>query len=134
MQKDTRLDRIVDKVVITDTCWLWPTKPNSKGYCYTLEDGRQLRAHRYVYEALVGPIPDGLVLDHLCFVTTCVNPDHLEPVTARENALRARHWPNAEKTHCAHGHPYDEANTFVWKRNGWRACKTCHRERRRAKP
>jgi hypothetical protein len=91
--------------------------------------------HRVAYELLVGPIPEGLELDHLCRNTRCVNPEHLEPVTGRENLMRAvSSWAakNAAKTHCPQGHPYDEENTKV-KRDGGRACRACGREFMRRK-
>lgn len=66
-------------------CWLWAGTVKSHGYG---QAGRSARAHRYVYEQLVGPIPDGMVLDHLCCRKTCVNPEHLEAVSQRENVLR----------------------------------------------
>lgn len=77
-------------------------------------------AHRYAYELLKGKIPDGLQLDHLCLNKACVNPDHLEPVTAQVNIARA----DALITHCPHGHPYSPENTYVY--NGHRFCKQCH--------
>lgn len=87
---------------------------------------RKLRAHRAAYEMAYGPIPDGLVIDHLCRNTTCCNPAHMEAVPHRENTMRgngpaAR---NAKKTRCPKGHPYDEPNTYVAP-NGDRYCRTC---------
>lgn len=73
-------------------CWLWlgPQYPNGYGWVSTMRDGRKRSqvAHRFVYKALIGPIPDGLVLDHLCRVPLCCNPDHLEPVTSAVNSQR----------------------------------------------
>jgi hypothetical protein len=111
-------------------CWIWRGWKNPEGYGSTTVARRTRLAHRAMYELLVGPIPEGLQIDHLCRTRDCVNPDHLEPVTARENTLRsnAPTAKNARKTHCPKGHPYDEANTYVWKRKGntHRRCKACH--------
>lgn len=68
-------------------CWLWQWGQNRQGYGKLHRDGQQL-AHRWYYIQLRGPIPEGLVIDHLCLNKGCVNPDHMEPVTAAENALR----------------------------------------------
>lgn len=117
-------------------CWIWQGWKNPEGYGSATvrgtSAGRKTRlAHRAIYEILVGPISDGLQIDHLCSTRSCVNPAHLEPVTARENTLRSNAPTaiNARKTHCPKGHPYDEANTYVWKRGGstHRRCKACHR-------
>lgn len=114
-------------------CWLWTAGTSWGGYGkFSLgarEDGGAY-AHRVAYELEVGPIPDGLVIDHLCRVRLCVRPDHLEPVTNRVNLLRAPRSVSAEnhaKTHCVHGHPFDEANTH-WSPDGRRVCRACKRE------
>lgn len=103
-------------------CWPWLASLNSDGYASFWLDGRQHRAHRLAYEALVGPIPDGLLLDHLCRVRHCVNPDHLEPVTNAENTRRGL--CGRLVTECRQGHPYTAENTYI-KTNGCRDCKTC---------
>lgn len=84
------LDRTVPVLVVSplDECWVWCARTNRNGYGRLRVGGRELMAHRLAYEALVGPIPEGLVLDHLCRVRLCINPAHLEPVTVRENTLR----------------------------------------------
>ncbi len=112
-------------------CWEW-TGPTLNGYGTAYSPAAQNRrmAHRVVYEALVGEIPDGMVLDHLCRNPLCVNPDHLELVTQIENLLRGsgtRAGENTRKTHCKRGHPFDETNTH-WHR-GERICRACARER-----
>lgn len=115
-------------------CWSWFGARTTKGYGTFQQGRRPVYAHRYCYELLVGPIPDGLVLDHLCRVTFCVNPDHLEPVTVHENWRRGigpliAGKNQRTKTHCPQGHPYDEDNTYWWR--GFRNCRTCRRERQR---
>ena len=83
-------------------------------------------AHRVAYRLEVGPIPRGLVLDHLCRVRNCVRPDHLEPVTRGENVLRGETIPaaNRAKTACKDGHDFDEENTYIAP-NGHRGCRKC---------
>lgn len=85
--------------------------------------------HRVAWETLRGPIPDGMQLDHLCRQRACWNPDHLEPVSPRENVLRGVGITamNAKKTHCPQGHPYDDANTGITS-TGKRRCRACGRE------
>ena len=82
-------ERFDVKVVQTDTCWLWIGATYDQGYgMFNAEPGRNVRAHRFAYERWVGPIPDGMTLDHTCEVKACVNPAHLEPVTVEENRRR----------------------------------------------
>lgn len=106
-------------------CWLWTGTIASTGYGITTRDYAQLMAHRAAYELLMGPIPAGLHLDHLCRNTACVNPDHLEPVRCRTNLLRGHGLSakNARKTHCKRGHPLSGANLYIHKHG--RACRTC---------
>lgn len=80
--------RFWSKVDKTDTCWLWTGSGNPGGYGLFLSNGKNQSAHRYSYKLHKGEIPAGLYLDHLCRVPACVNPDHLEPVTNRENGIR----------------------------------------------
>lgn len=109
-------------------CWLWLGHVNSQGY----GQHKKRRAHRESYEIHVGNVPDGLVLDHLCRVRSCVNPAHLEPVTNKENILRGESpWAlNARKTHCPRGHLLSEDNLrrCFGKNAGNRECKACSRE------
>lgn len=111
------------KVEKTDTCWLWNAARFTIGG-YGQFQG--YRAHRISYELLVGPIPAGLQLDHLCRVSHCVNPAHLEPVTNRENALRGIGITAmaARKTHCTQGHPLSEGRLT---KRGQRRCLVCAR-------
>jgi hypothetical protein len=97
------------------------------GYGYFRDGGTTRLAHRAAYESVKGLIPEGLVIDHLCRIPACVNPDHLEAVTVRENILRGVGITaqNVKKTSCPQGHPYDRENTYV--RGRRRTCRTCHR-------
>lgn len=82
-------DRFWEKVDKTGACWLWTGGLDKDGYGYfNLPHNRKVRAHRWAYEAAIGQIPKGLEVDHLCRIHACVNPDHLEAVTGRENRLR----------------------------------------------
>lgn len=87
-------------------------------------EGKKGYVHRWFYEWLVGPIPDGYEIDHLCFNTLCCNPAHLEAVTPSENRKRSRRATEQRgRTHCPHGHPYSGHNLIV--RRGKRECRTC---------
>lgn len=114
-------------------CWLWTGAIGKTGYAVFRYNGKAANAHRVSYTHHVGPVPEGLDLDHLCRVRHCVNPAHLEPVTRRVNLSRGirpgRY--QAAKTHCPKGHPYDAANTSM--DGGSRRCLTCHRERETAR-
>jgi hypothetical protein len=126
------------KVNRTDGCWLWTagttTRVPGHGYGRYLNEGKEVLAHRFAYEVAHGPIPDGLVLDHLCRVGLCVRPDHLEPVTIAENTRRGdvgrlNKLRNAAITHCPQGHPYDEQNTYSGRNRLSRQCRACSRQR-----
>jgi hypothetical protein len=121
-------------VVDENGCWIWQKAKTTKGYGYKYRDGRMVVAHRWMYELSVGPIPEGLQLDHLCRVHACINPAHLEPVTPRENNRRGigRAAANARKTHCIRGHAFDEENTYLLPSGRGRACRECKRQQQRA--
>lgn len=133
------LDQLFDSGFIPEPnsgCWLWFGELNNRGYGRMRQSvepykRRWFLAHIFSYERFIGPVPHGLELDHKCRVRSCCNPNHVEPVTRRENMLRGNS-PlacHARKTHCVHGHLFDEANT---KRrvdsgnpNGSRSCRAC---------
>lgn len=110
----------------TTGCWLW-TAGTAEGYGRFTLGRRKVPAHRLIYQVLVAPIPDGLEIDHKCRVRCCVNPDHLEPVTHRENVLRgvAPAADLAKRTHCKNGHLL-LANVRMERRH--RRCRVCKRE------
>lgn len=125
MAKLTREQRFWAKVDKSGDCWVW-TGNRSGNYGKFWLDGRKQWAHRVSYEMETGPVPAGLVLDHLCRVPLCVKPEHLEAVTQHVNALRGDSGKHqAVKTHCPTGHPYDEQNTKLYQ--GRRYCRACHR-------
>lgn len=117
------------KVDKSGDCWLWTAAIcQTGGYGRVKVDGKMLKAHRVAYELTIGPIPDGLTLDHLCRVRRCVNPAHLDPCTMGENTSRGTTWlVHRSKTHCPHGHPYSGENLRVDKQ-GYRHCRTCARD------
>ena len=122
-------DRFWSKVKKTRSgCWLWQATKDRKGYGQ-FWDRRVVHAHRWVWERLREPIPNGLTIDHLCCVTSCVNPDHMEVVTTQENIRRGRRH-NGNKTHCPQGHPYSGSNLYV-SPTGGRYCRTCTRDGQR---
>ena len=111
----------------SEDCWNWTGSLNVGGYGHWQPTkGTTSMAHRYSYEQIVGPIPEGLVLDHLCRNRSCVNPEHLEPVTQRVNNLRGIGFAatRAAQTHCKWGHEFTLENTYVTKRNQ-RYCIAC---------
>lgn len=121
-------ERFWAKVDKTDTCWLWTAyiSPDGYGRFDRLRAMGEQSAHRIAYVLLVGPIPDGLELDHLCRVRHCVNPLHLEAVTHAENVRRGRSGAHlGERTHCPRGHEYTRENTYVHRNK--RSCRECRR-------
>ena len=125
-----------------DECWPWTGGVDGHGYGqFSLPPQRMAKAHRFAYELLVGPIPEGLGLDHTCHNEDrgcdggptcphrrCCNPAHLEPADTATNSRRGRAGqPNARKTHCPQGHPYEGDNLYVEASTGRRRCLTCKR-------
>lgn len=119
--------RIQAKIEVTQGCWTWTACRNKEGYGRLRPFNGSRYAHRAVYIALVGPIPEGLELDHLCVNPACCNPDHLEPVTRQENIRRSDVGKvNRGKTHCPQAHPYSGDNLYAAPR-GDRICRACQR-------
>ena len=117
------------KVDSNGSCWTWTACLSAEGYGMFRLKRRTRLAHRLAYEWLVGPIPLGLQLDHLCRNRACVNPDHLEPVTPKVNTQRsdagkARGLQQRSLTHCLRGHPFNDLNTYKTP-DGRRNCRTC---------
>jgi hypothetical protein len=115
-------DRFMSKVVVVEDCWEWVGYRDREGY------GKMggACAHRVSYELFIGPIPDGLTIDHLCRNPGCVKPSHLEAVPIRVNVLRGVNNAcavNARKTHCKHGHEFTTENTYRSKLG--RCCRKC---------
>lgn len=129
--------RFFDKVDALGDCWEWTGYRKSDGYGrFSPAQHKSTLAHRHAYETLIGPIPPGLVLDHLCRNHGCVNPDHLEPVTQAENLRRGYGpgWRAYRSGYCLRGHALTGENVGT-QGPGWRYCKTCRAEgirRRRA--
>ena len=122
-------ERFWRKVTASGPCWEWSKGLNANGYGTFHAQRRTHAAHRHAWEILVGPIPEGLVLDHLCRNRACVNPDHLEPVSHVENVMRgygamARH---ARMDTCKRGHEFTPENTYHYRTS--RFCRACRKIR-----
>jgi hypothetical protein len=126
------LERFMEKVMPEPNsgCWLWTGAISKNGY--GAFDGRSAGAHRFSFEALRGSIPRGFQLDHKCRVRCCVNPWHLQVVSARENIMLGESPSalNMAKRVCKHGHPFNEENTSYDKKG--RVCLACHARNQRA--
>lgn len=140
-------DQVLSRVSIDpDTgCWNWAKSIHPTGYAMVGHRGKTSVAHRFVYQLLVGPIADGLELDHRCHTEdltcpggrsckhrSCVNPDHLEPMAPLDNCMVGRSFApiNKAKTHCPQNHPYSGWNLITYR--GRRYCRACTYARRAA--
>lgn len=124
----TVADRLAARTTVDESgCWIISGVTDRNSYGRIKTDGRDLMAHRVAYELHVGPIPPGLVIDHICRNRACVNPDHLEPVTFRTNVLRGvgPTAVNANKVLCNRGH--DLADAYVIPSTGSRQCRLCQK-------
>ena len=127
----TDVERFASKFKTSKNCWEWTKGKNSHGYGGFYAEGKMNHAHRVMYRLVTGKeIPKGMHTDHLCRNTACVNPDHLEVVTHRENILRGNNIAstNSRKIHCPLGHEYSGDNLYTDK-VGRRYCKTCRHNR-----
>ena len=123
------MDRFWKKVERSGGCWNWLGYRDRDGYGRVGINGKVLGAHRVAYELMIGPVPSGAELDHLCRNRHCVNPAHLEAVTHKENMLRGAGVgsENAAKDRCVKGHLFDEKNTYL-RPIGGRNCRACGRD------
>lgn len=120
------IDRFLKKVDQTDSCWLWVGAIAGRtGYGTFWGKDRLVGAHRWAYEHYVGPIADGLDIDHICRVRACVRPEHLRAVP---HVVNIRSGEKASRQVCPRGHAYDAENTYT-RKSGGRVCRACARER-----
>jgi hypothetical protein len=123
--------RFNDKVEKTSSCWVWKNAKDKDGYGIFWDQTKIIKAHRFSYQLFKDKIPQGLQINHLCKNTSCVNPNHLEVVSCRENLMKGDTIAkqNAEKTHCKRGHEFNNKNTRFFKNE--RYCLPCHQELQR---
>jgi hypothetical protein len=125
----TAIRRFEKRIADENGCWRWTARLNPKGYGVFYLGRKGLAAHRWSYEYHRAPIPEGLVIDHLCRNRACVNPWHMEPVTSAVNTQRG-YW--GTRTECIRGHTYTPETSRV-RRDGSRWCRTCHHITKRAR-
>lgn len=130
---------------LTTPCKIWHKSKNHRGYGQTWHNGKNVKVHRLIWQALYGPIPEGLVINHLCHTEAikndgcndkqcqhraCYNIEHLEVVTQKENMAYSA-WSIEARTHCRQGHEWNERNLYI-RKNGARECAECNRVRAKA--
>lgn len=127
-------------VPIPDGCWIWMRYQDKDGYGWVGPGAPERAAHRLSYHLFIGPIPEGMTVDHLCFRSQCVNPAHLQLLTHEENAGRRPpgnikkplvKWVIEPSTHCRNNHEFTPENTAYHSKRGTRFCVACEKERRR---
>lgn len=112
------------RVARGEDCWTWTGSKTTGGYGNLRWRGGYEYAHRLAYKLAVGPIPEGLHLDHLCRNRSCCNPEHLEPVTQAENTRRGLASYEIRRT-CKHGHDISDPGNVYTNPNGHRHCRVC---------
>lgn len=133
------IGRVLAKIrKLENGCWQWLGTKHNHGYGVVRERYAWRLIHRVVYEHFKGPIPEGLTIDHLCRNRLCVNPEHLEAVSNKENILRGEAFSAkyARRDACIHGHLFTKENTYRYVYKGidqGRICRACHRDRERAR-
>lgn len=130
-EQEDRFWSNVDVPAQPSCCWEWIGERNHKGYGRVSINASRFVVHRVAYSLLIEPVPEDMQIDHLCRTRYCVNPDHLQPVTNRENLVRgygviAR---SVRATHCPQGHAYTPENTRLYRRA--RVCRTCDIQKKR---
>jgi hypothetical protein len=131
----TVLNRLIVNLEQRGECWAWTRSKNKDGYGQISVMHAMVRTHQVAYELFIGPVPEGLQLDHRCRVRCCANPWHLEPVTSAENTRRGNaslSLPDRSQwTRCKNGHAFDERNTYVHPVTGYRNCRRCRADRQK---
>ncbi len=128
---ETEADRFQGKFKVSGNCWLWTGPLDRDGYGTFYFRGASRRAHRVAWYSVHGEVPNDFVVNHTCRNRSCVNPQHLQCISASENALKdsaSIPYINSQKTHCRNGHPFDKAIT--WRGKTQRICSICDRARR----
>lgn len=134
-RRKSPLEYVIEDRGYKTPCWIWQRGKDQNGYGRIRTYGRQMLAHRVIYERHKGLIPNGLELDHLCHIPSCVNSDHVEPVTHQVNVARGRS-PAAlacRENRCKRGHEFTFENTYIQPKSGHRCCRACLRRRDEAR-